>query len=130
DGARLDGRQRSQRAAEKLGVSRSVEQVDESAAMLEMADRDVERVAEPPLLLGEVADGGAFFDAAGAADRSGGGEQGFDEGRLAGSGVTEHGDVADVRGRVRTRHTSHVTPPLSCRSVRVRRFEAYGQCLC
>src|SRR5690606_24220256 len=111
DGARLDGRQHGGRAAEELGISRRVEQVDVRAAMLEMTDRDVERVAEPPLLLGEIADGGAFFDAAWGADRAGGGEQRFYEGGLTGSGVAEHGDVADVRSRMRTRYTSHVTPP-------------------
>ena len=56
----------------------------------------------PLLLLGvEVADRGAVLDPAHAGDRAGGEEQRLGERGLAGTAVTDEGDVADLRRRER-----------------------------
>src|SRR5262245_64397778 len=72
-----------------------------------MTDVHVERVAEPLFLVGEIADGRAFLDAAGAADLAGLREQRFDQSGFAGAGVSEYRDVANALGCVRPQGVIH-----------------------
>ena len=64
DGGGLDGRERNQRPAEKIGIARCVQQVDVLALVIEARNRSVERVLVLPLLRVEVTDRGTAGDLA------------------------------------------------------------------
>ncbi len=112
DGHRLDGREDRQRPADEIRVARRVEQVDAPAAVLQMADGDVERVPGALFLLGEVGDGVALVDAARALDGAGECQQFLGEGGLARISVTDQGDVADGFRGAACGRSGHRTPPL------------------
>src|SRR5580704_10138638 len=80
-----DGEERRVRRAEpgpqvsrEVGVAGCVEQVDLDAVVHDRRERQVNRTLLPDLDLVEVADRGALFDAAGALDSAGRGEQRLD----------------------------------------------------
>src|SRR5690606_826254 len=81
------------------------------AVVLEVTDRDVQRVLEPLLLVREVADRRAFRDTARRFDRAGRREQRLDQRRLARSGVADERDVADIGRIVGPVRLRHGTPP-------------------
>ena len=98
DGGGLHRGQHRDAAADEVGESRGVDQVDVLAVGVEAGDADVQRVLVLLLHGIEIADGRASLHAAGLGYDSGGGEQGLYQGGLAGVGVADQGDVTDVLG--------------------------------
>ena len=91
-------RQHAQRASREIGGAGRVDQVDVSAAVLEMAHRHVGGILQALLFRAVVANGAAALDAAGRRDCAGCRQQVFGQHGLAGAGMTEENDVADGSG--------------------------------
>ena len=104
DGGGLNRRQRPEGAAHEVGIARAVQKIDEAAAMFQVRGRCVQGVPQPFLVVGEIANRGAFFHGAGGADGARLLEQGFDQRRLAGPGMSDNGDVAYLFSPVRCGH--------------------------
>jgi hypothetical protein len=101
DGGGLHRGQRPDGAADEIGQSRGVDEMDARVLVLQVHDRSVERVLELLLDRVEVADGGALFHGSDAGDRPGPGEEGLGERGLAGAAVTGQGDGPDrFRGKL------------------------------
>ena len=103
----LDRFERAQRAAEKIGISRRIDDVDALALRLEPADRGIERMQQGFFLRVEIADGRAASERPLGPYGTGLREQGFGQQRLARAGLAHERDVADVR-----RCIGHVMPPV------------------
>src|SRR5690606_20247432 len=108
---RINGGEHRERPTDEVGIAGRIQQIDEHAVALEMADRDVEGVLQPLFLVREVADCRALRDAARLPDRTRLREQGLDQRRLARSGVPYDRDVANVGGREGFMRLRHKTPP-------------------
>ena len=104
DRGRLRGGQRPEGAAHEVGITRAVQQIDEAAVVFQVRDRRVQRMPQPFLVIGEIADRGAPVYGARGADGACLLQQGFDQGRLAGPGMSDNGDVAYLFSPVRCSH--------------------------
>ena len=97
-GRRLHRSEHRERAAEKIGVTGGVHEVDMARAVVEVHDRGVQRVLVLLLLRVEVAHRGAAGDRTGSVDDAGECEQRLGQGRLAGTAMPRQSHVADVVG--------------------------------
>ena len=91
--------QDGQCATEEIGRSRCVDKVQPVPGPLQVSDAGVDRM--PHLLFErvEIADGIAFLDTPGSVDRAARCEQGFEQLGLAGAGLAEQRQVANVVNR-------------------------------
>ena len=99
DDGGFDRGQRGQRAAEKVGQARGVENIDPVLGPFEVGEGAVEGVTEGFFLGVVVADGVAFFNRTGCTDGAGGGEEFFQQGGFAAAGLAQQAEVADVADR-------------------------------
>ncbi len=92
--------QRAERLADEVGVAGRVDDVEFPVEPLggEQGGLDGDLVGFFARVV--VADGGTVGDGAHASDTAAGGEHGFAEHGFAAGGVADHGEVADVLGRV------------------------------
>ena len=104
DRGRLRRGQRPEGAAHEVGISRAVQQVDEAAVVFQVRDSRVQRMPQPFLVIGEIADRRAPVYRARRANGACLLQQGLDQGRLAGPGVSDNGDIAYLFCRVRCSH--------------------------
>ena len=100
DGDRLDGLEHRKRLAEKVRITRGVDEVDVSAVVVEAADRAVERVLQAPFLRVEIRDSSAAREAAAAAGGPCLRQQRLHERGLARAGRSDQRDVTDARSHV------------------------------
>ena len=67
-----------------------------AAVVLQVRDGRVQRMPQPLFVIGKIADRRTLVHGACGANRTGLFQQGFDQGRLAGSGVSDDGEVANL----------------------------------
>ena len=100
----LRRRQCAEGAAHEVGVARAVQEVNEAAVVLQMRHRRVQRMPEPLLMIGEIADRRSLVNGTCGADGACLLQQSLDQGCLAGTGVSDNGDVSYLFGPVRCSH--------------------------